>query len=263
MKYIYSLALVAMALASTSNAQKYLTAMGSFRNNAVIKTSLYPRYTDPTYPVLDVNSPDMVCRTPDMSYQPTPFQIYSDDTLFLQFDMDTNPAIISDDKKGQHIWGPCIVYMAEASATSSALKWFKVFEYAGDKDRWCSESIALDGTVLQVPMKKNLKTGYYIVRTEIIGLNMADGLSSNGNNMGAQFYPSCGLIAFTNVHNRTKVPETTVSIPGVYKATDPSLLLKAGIFNTKAVSYTIPGPAEFDPPKRGHPYILLRPETFN
>ncbi|KAJ2820364.1 hypothetical protein GGI24_004509 [Coemansia furcata] len=106
-------------------------------------------------------------------------------------------------------------------------------------------------------MKKNLKTGYYIVRAEIIGLNMADELHTASNNMGAQFYASCGLIAFTNVNNGTKVPATTVSIPGVYNATDPSLLLKAGIFNTKAVSYTIPGPPEFDPPKKGHPYILI------
>ncbi|KAJ2583850.1 hypothetical protein GGH95_000761, partial [Coemansia sp. RSA 1836] len=133
-----------------------------------------------------------------MSYKPTPFQIYSDDTLFLQFDMDTNPAIISDDKKGQHIWGPCLVYLAEVTAQSKPLQWFKIFEYAGDKDRWCSESIALDGTVLQVPMKKNLKSGNYIVRAEIIGLNMADELSAPGNIMGAQFYSSCGLIKFDN-----------------------------------------------------------------
>ncbi|KAJ2486326.1 hypothetical protein IWW37_005654 [Coemansia sp. RSA 2050] len=112
-------------------------------------------------------------------------------------------------------------------------------------------------------MKKNLKTGYYIVRAEVIGLNMADELNGPGNINGAQYYPSCGLIAFTNVHNRTKVPETTVSIPGVYKATDPSLLLKAGINNTKAVNYTIPGPAEFDRPRIGHPNITLRPELLN
>ncbi|KAJ2404553.1 hypothetical protein GGI10_005517 [Coemansia sp. RSA 2530] len=262
MRTMYSLALVAMVVATTGAAQKFMTAFGSFRNNGIIKDSLFPLKGDPKYPVLDVNSEDMVCRA-DMSYHPTPFQIYSDDTLFLQFDMDIAANVISEDKKGQNIWGPCIVYMAEATANMSNLKWFKIFEYAGDKNRWCSEAIPSEGAVLQIPMKKNLKTGYYVVRAEVIGLNMADDLHTPGTILGAQYYPSCGLIAFTNVHNRTKVPETTVSIPGVYKATDPSLLLKAGIFNTKAVSYTIPGPAEFDRPKIGHPNITLRPELLN
>ncbi|KAJ2815505.1 hypothetical protein GGI24_006026, partial [Coemansia furcata] len=72
---------------------------------------------------------------------------------------------------------------------------------------------------------------------------MADKLSSQGYNMGAQYYPSCGLITLNSVSGSTKTPTNTVSIPGVYKANDPSLLLKGGISSTKAYAYKVPGPA--------------------
>ncbi|KAJ2642800.1 hypothetical protein GGF44_001477 [Coemansia sp. RSA 1694] len=200
---------------------------------------------------MDVNSWDMVCRSSDMATSPKAFEINSDDALVVNFGGEAVMDIITKEKAGAHILGPCVVYMADAKAMGKSLKWFKVYEYAGDKDAWCSEKVA-SGTVLQVPMKADLKSGDYIVRAEIIGLNMADKKSSEGYSMGAQFFPSCGLITLTNVSGNTKLPTITSSIPGIYNSSDPSLLLKKGIKGTFAIDYKPPGPAEYAPPKGGH-----------
>ncbi|KAJ2583651.1 hypothetical protein GGH95_000868 [Coemansia sp. RSA 1836] len=264
MKYSYSAALVATFLAlftTGSDGQKFVKGLKSFQDRKTCKGCIYPQYAFPKVPVMDVNSWDMACRSPDMVTKPNAFKINSDDVLVIEFENDVKLDYISKKQNAggaQNIWGPCVVYMAEAKDTSKPLKWFKIFEYAGDKDAWCSEKIATLGA-LNVPMKADLKSGDYIVRAEVIALNTADKLSSEGYSMGAQFYPSCGLVTLTNVKGGKKLPTNTVTIPGMYNATSPSLLLEDGIVNTKAVSYSIPGPNEYAPPKDGHTEMYAQP----
>ncbi|KAJ2744087.1 membrane anchor subunit of succinate dehydrogenase, Sdh4 [Coemansia sp. BCRC 34301] len=97
-------------------------------------------------------------------------------------------------------------------------------------------------------MKADLRSGNYIVRAEIIALNMADKASSEGYSMGAQFFPNCGMITLNNVKGGKKFPTNTMAIPGIYNATDPSLLLANGMKKTFAKDYKVPGPKEFAPP---------------
>ncbi|KAJ2447348.1 hypothetical protein GGF42_005466, partial [Coemansia sp. RSA 2424] len=174
MKYSYSVALVATMLTlltNTSNGQKFITKLSSNQKPDGCTDCLYPQYSIRGAPVRDMNSWDMACRSPDMKTKPKPFSINSDNVLLIGFDKDPLMDIISKDKKGEHILGPCVVYMAEA--TDKKLKWFKAFEYAGNEKKWCSEMVA-EQDVLRVPMKPELKDGDYVVRAEIIGLNMAD-----------------------------------------------------------------------------------------
>lgn len=60
-----------------------------------------------------------------------------------------------------------------------------------------------------------LKSGYYLVRHEIIALHSA---WAKG---GAQFYPSCHQLKLSS--EGTVVPTDLVSIPGVYDADAPNI----------------------------------------
>lgn len=78
-----------------------------------------------------------------------------------------------------------------------------------------------------------LAAGSYIVRHEIIALHSATEYP------GAQFYPSCHQIQVTG--SGTSTGGSKVSIPGVYKGTDPGITYDM----YTAQTYTIPGPAVF------------------
>ncbi|KAJ2767678.1 hypothetical protein GGI18_005744, partial [Coemansia linderi] len=130
--------------------------------SGIMTDTMYNMYNVPQMPVMDVNSWDMTCRSTNMAKAPRPLEIDSNDILVLNFDPNQTPAIISEEQASQHIWGPCIVYMANADTVGKELKWFKVFEYSGDKDAWCSQKIISNGGKLHVPMKPKLKSGKYI-----------------------------------------------------------------------------------------------------
>lgn len=64
-----------------------------------------------------------------------------------------------------------------------------------------------------------LKSGYYLVRHEIIALHAAYSYP------GAQFYPGCHQLQVTG--SGTKTATSLVAIPGAYKSTDPGITYDA------------------------------------
>ncbi|KAJ2448882.1 hypothetical protein GGF42_004955 [Coemansia sp. RSA 2424] len=158
--------------------------------------------------------------------------------------------------KEANIWGPCMVYMAPAKPVNNQFRWFKIYEWAGDKDQWCSEKIITNDGMLAVPMKPFLKSDTYILRAEIIGLNMAEKGNSEDKQLGAQFYPSCGLINYVNEEKTVMAGGVPVGVPfpGYYKESHTAL--KLDIMTTKALTYfskmALLGPPEYDPPAVAH-----------
>ncbi|KAJ2045814.1 hypothetical protein H4S04_005426 [Coemansia sp. S16] len=260
MKLFYSVALVAALCLSSANlglAQKFLKGMDSYKRSDFSVNYLLSMSTNPSTPVLNIKSPEMMCRTGNITLSTQKaLEVTSDDVLYLSFDVDNRSANATQLMADKNIWGPCVVYLAPAKADNSIHKWFKIYEYVGDSDAWCSEKIIANDGILAVPMKPFLKSDTYIIRAEVIGLNMAEKTNTQDPQMGAQFYPSCGLIKYTNTGS-TVVPNGApvgVPFPGYYKENHPAL--KLDIMTTTALSYISKmaslGPPEYDPPAVAH-----------
>jgi hypothetical protein len=79
-----------------------------------------------------------------------------------------------------------------------------------------------------------LKSGYYLVRHEIIALHSAY------DEGGAQFYPGCHQLKVSGEGSKTPSRDL-VSFPGAYDSKDPGLVFS--IYNR--LPYNIPGPQVF------------------
>lgn len=90
------------------------------------------------------------------------------------------------------------------------------------------------GTPYTMTLPSNLAAGGYLVRHELIALQIAQ---TEG---GAEFYPSCTQINVGG--NETGTPNTSdlVSFPGAYSDTDPGILVNA---YDASLEYQFPGPA--------------------
>lgn len=83
--------------------------------------------------------------------------------------------------------------VADASTADGSTGWFKVFEDgwaaankgAGDNDYWGTKDMNDCCGKVDVPLPKDLASGDYLLRAEVIALHTA---SSSG---GAQLYMSC------------------------------------------------------------------------
>ncbi|KAJ2739937.1 hypothetical protein GGI20_006023, partial [Coemansia sp. BCRC 34301] len=162
------------------------------------------------------------------------------DILYPTFDVENRSFNATALMKDANIRGPCMVYMAPAKpSVDNKHKWFKIYEWAGNKNQWCSEKIVTNDGVLAVPMKQLLKSDTYIIRAKIIGLSMAEKANSENPQLGAQFYPSCGMIKYTNKEVKVMTGNGEVPIgvpfPGYYKENHHAL--KLDIMTTKALTY--------------------------
>ncbi|KAJ2692028.1 hypothetical protein H4218_006409, partial [Coemansia sp. IMI 209128] len=218
---------------------------------------ILPMPANPSKPVLDVKSPELMCRAGNFTLgAQKALEVTSNDVLYLSFDLDNHPANPTPLMKDKNIWGPCAVFMAPAKPVNGVHKWFKIYEYVGDAGAWCSEKIISNDGILAVPMKQFLKSDTYLLRAEVIGLNMAEKTNTQDPLMGPQFYPSCGLIKYTNADGSVMPNDVPVGVPfpGYYK--EGHAALKLDIMTTTALSYiskmALLGPPEYDPPAIAH-----------
>jgi len=138
--------------------------------------------------------------------------------------------------------GPVITYMAKCPAAGcesylpgTDAVWFKIAEAGrvGTSDVWGDTPLMTAGNAYTYTIPSCIAAGSYIVRHEIIALHSA------GQYPGVQFYPSCHQIQVTG--GGSTAPSGLVSIPGVYKSTDPGITYDM----YTAQTYTIPGPSVF------------------
>lgn len=104
-----------------------------------------------------------------------------------------------------------------SSFDASKAQWFKIEEAGiGSNGQWAQASI-MAGQPFSLTLPQNLKSGGYLLRHEIISLQIAQSAG------GAEFYPSCSQLLIGG--NGNGVPDQTVSFPGAYSDTDPGLLV--------------------------------------
>jgi len=139
--------------------------------------------------------------------------------------------------------GPVLSYMAKCPnndctsySPGTDAVWFKIQHTGrdGTSNTWGDTPLMTAGNSYKYTIPSCLAAGAYIVRHEIIALHNAYSYP------GAQSYPSCHQITVTGSGTSTG-PSSKVSIPGVYKSTDPGITYDM----YKATTYTIPGPAVF------------------
>ena len=96
----------------------------------------------------------------------------------------------------------------------------------------CGSNHAANGSPVTLTLPTQVEPGDYLVRHEIIALQLA--VSAGG----AEFYPSCTQIRVGGSQSGT--PNQTVSFPGAYSDTDPGIL-DPNVY-TPGSPYVFPGP---------------------
>ena len=90
------------------------------------------------------------------------------------------------------------------------------------------------GAVANSSIPKNLAPGNYLIRHEIITLQLAVSVG------GAEFYPSCSQLRVGGDQTGTPKSSDLVSLPGAYSDTDPGIYTP-DVYNPGFI-YTFPGP---------------------
>jgi len=143
-----------------------------------------------------------------------------------------------------HNVGPVMTYMTSCNGDCNSFqpskdtKWFKIDEQGetGDIGTPWAQAKLNSGAPTSVSVPKELASGNYLLRQEIITLQIAQ---SQG---GAEFYPGCVQLK-VNGGGSTKASSISPSanLPGAYKPTDPGILVD--IYTPTQTKYKFPGPA--------------------
>ena len=103
-------------------------------------------------------------------------------------------------------------------------------EHGYNNDIWGTDTVINNAGKQVITIPDCLEDGEYLLRAEMIALHGARSVN------GAQLYMECAQINVTGGKGTSK--PTTYSIPGIYKSSDPGLLIN--IYPMKG-EYTIPG----------------------
>ncbi|KAJ2621923.1 hypothetical protein H4R22_005217, partial [Coemansia sp. RSA 1290] len=202
-------------LAGLSNAHTLLAQISIDGQEQALNKCIRPYWKSPNFPVQDVTSEDLQCRTSSMSWSSTDtcsLAAGSKMTLRWNRNKNGNQDVIS----ASHV-GPCLVYMAPQVSNEKDYSWFKIYEdgYDSSAQKWCTEKLIANGGTVDVTIPADIKPGNYLVRSELIALH---GARREG---GCQFFPNCVQVQVTG--GGSAVPEG-VPLPGYYKKDDPGIL---------------------------------------
>lgn len=138
--------------------------------------------------------------------------------------------------------GPITDYLANCngpceSVDKTTLKWFKIDQgghiSGSNPGTWATDSLIANNNTWTVTIPRDLKSGNYVLRHEIIALHAA------GQANGAQDYPQCVNLVVTGTGSAAPAG---VAFPGLYTPTDKGILFD--LYGT-STSYPIPGPAVY------------------
>ncbi|KAK3316754.1 family 61 glycosyl hydrolase [Apodospora peruviana] len=199
----------------------------------------------PTYdgPQTNVNSNNMACNGAPNPTRPSdkiiPVTAGTNVSAVWRHTLESGPNDVMD--AGHK--GPVMAYLKKVSdaKTDSGVGngWFKIQEGGYSNGKWAT-NVVIDNKGNQViPIPSCIANGQYLLRAEMVALHGAR------SSQGAQLYMECAQIEVTG-GTGTATPKT-YSIPGIYKANDPGLLID--IYSQKAnFQYVIPGPPLFTCP---------------
>lgn len=195
----------------------------------------------PSYdgPIQDVTSDSLACNGPPNPTMPTDKIIDvtagSTVTAVWRHTLDSGPGDVMD---ASHK-GPTLAYLKKVSSATSdkgvGNGWFKIQEEGYSNGVWATSKVIDNAGKHAIKIPDCIEDGQYLLRAEMIALHAA------GSAGGAQLYMECAQINIKG-GKATKTP-TTYSIPGIYKANDPGLLIN--IYGSMAGGYEIPGPDPF------------------
>ncbi|VDB95828.1 unnamed protein product, partial [Peniophora sp. CBMAI 1063] len=204
----------------------------------------------------DGGDPSTTAIRPTKPYDVGPVLDVTDKQMSCGLSPVSNAALVADANAGSalevlwvgqgntnwiHEVGPVMHYMAECTGVddcttfdSANAKWFKIDEqgFKSDGTTWVMQDL-YNGKPVKLNIPENLKSGNYLLRSEVIALHRAN---VEG---GAEFYPNCVQLKVGG--SGTETPSSTVKFPGAYSATDPGILVP-DIFNP-GFKYTFPGGA--------------------
>ncbi|KAI1433818.1 lytic polysaccharide monooxygenase [Xylaria sp. CBS 124048] len=110
--------------------------------------------------------------------------------------------------------------------------WFKIQEEGYSNGVWGTTDLINNAGIQSIQIPDCIEDGQYLLRAEVIALHAASAPE------GAQLYMECAQINISG--GSASVSPTTYSIPGIYSADDPGLLIN--IYTMTADStYIIPG----------------------
>ncbi|CAE6438999.1 glycosyl hydrolase family 61 domain-containing protein [Rhizoctonia solani AG-1 IA] len=239
---LFSSVLSAMALAVSSvSAHGYigvLTANGKSYKGPVaggpkIKSPI--RQISTTSPYKDVNGPGMTCGRDAKNA-----------ALIADVDAGSKITMTWDDHPGDtwnHDLGPLMTYMTKVPEGQTADKfnpanaqWFKVAQDGlKSNGKWVQADL-MSGGAHSVTIPKNIPSGQYLMRSEIIALHLAD------KRGGVEFYGNCIQFNVKNGAGGSNFLDgvTTAKFPGTYSLDDKGIHIN--VFN-RLKSYPFPGPA--------------------
>lgn len=197
---------------------------------------------DPSYdgPITDVTSNSLACNGPPNPTTPSDKIINvaagSTVTAIWRHTLQSGPGDVMD---ASHK-GPTLAYLKKVdnalTDTGIGGGWFKIQEDGYANGVWATSKVIENAGKHAITIPKCLPDGQYLLRAEMIALHAA------GSTGGAQLYMECAQINISG--GSATVSPATHSIPGIYAAADPGLLIN--IYSmTPSSTYTIPGPKLF------------------
>ncbi|KAJ2746861.1 hypothetical protein GGI20_001014 [Coemansia sp. BCRC 34301] len=231
-----SLALCVKSHAYMGGATTPETYMDKWDNSCTLAT-----YADMKAPVVDVQSTDLICRSPDMADDRKPFSIGAGETIRLTWAIGGNATFTEEPIKG-----PCSFWLAKQSFKGIGPNWSKIQEYTnngktGEDAKWCTDEIltTYDGKkkagTFDVQIPEDIEPGLYILRSEIIDILHAEVTNYDDYTMGARYYPNCLVLDITG--EGTTPLKGTADIMKEYKK-----YYKTPLLASPSAKFVYPGP---------------------
>lgn len=139
-----------------------------------------------------------------------------------------------------HNTGPMLTYMASCGDqscikfNSTTAKWFKIQQIGQKSDGAWAQADIMAGAPASITLPSNIASGNYLIRHEIIALQLAVSMG------GAEFYPSCSQLTIGGSGTGKPQDSELVSFPGAYHDDDPGIYVP-NVYNGN-LDYQFPGP---------------------
>lgn len=223
-----SAALIAIALATFPQVSAHYRFQSLILNGVTTTAWQYVRQSNNSNsPITDVTSTNMRCNSGGAS---------GGSTQTATVAAGASVGFALDQAIYHH--GVSNAYMTKVSSASTAdgsSGWFKIWQSTAKTDGGNTITFPDDNaTKFTFSIPRSIPSGDYLLHIEHIALHSA------GSSSGAQFYISCAQLTVTGGGSASPA---TVSIPGVYKASDPGILIN--IYYPIPKTYVQPGPAVF------------------
>jgi hypothetical protein len=141
-----------------------------------------------------------------------------------------------------HNSGPLITYLGKCTNNDCSktdptkVNWFKIHEvgFEPGTTKWVQDTVVRLRKPFTFTLPKNVPSGKFLMRHEIIALHLADRLD------GAEFYPTCIQVDIKG--GTGSIPSQTVKFPGGYKNSDAGIHFNIFTGSANLKKYKIPGP---------------------